>query len=297
MTGVFEGALLKSDRYYHKYFNIIGNIISEQADSFLHISRERIHQAGQKMLEEKLETSLMNKKEEVFSKIHNKEMASFFYFLRGNIVNDSWKAIPLSAGKLEELLAVDKNISLCPEYEDSLDGENALITNKDNDAILLLDAAFKLGYGVMIEGISRHDKPSKFYINNKRSVEVYNIQFKENNSLSLISDEALKILSEGKLVYGFERHFLPCGLSQYPNISLQPEHVASYPFIIPLTPFGRFFPRGILLRATSKSLDEDLPVLINALKKHKDKDISDLDFDREIREFYQKYPFNTTKSI
>ena len=288
----YRGRQFKTNSQF-KYFNIRGNIISERADSFLSLSREKIHPDGKKLLEAKVIASIKEKKTEILTKIEDRPMASFFYFLHDTPIDESWKTINLAGKSLAELLVprVSIYISFESHESDTIDELKGavFVSNRDGCAELLRDAALKLGYGVVIQNIVKHKFPDPYLSSQTRQVVVYQIQFETQSSLSTISSDAIKFLSNQKLNDSRERYWLPCGQDQFPSLSIPSEN--EFPWILRLTPFYDFFPNGIVLRATSKSLEADIPVLTKVLQKHKVA-LSESKIEADLMDFYKSYPFN-----
>lgn len=108
------------------------------------------------------------------------------------------------------------------------------------------------------------------------------------SALSTISDDAIAFLSAEKLGDLRERYWLPCGREQFPELSIDAEN--EYPWVIRITPLHAFFSKGLVLRATSKSLDEDIPLLVREIRKHK-QSVSEAQIEHALRQFYEKYSF------
>jgi hypothetical protein len=167
---------------------------------------------------------------------------------------------------------------------------SVLVGNDLGQAEMVIDATLKLGLGVTISKISKHQVSTPHPGQWARSVVVYQIQFEPSRPESTISEEAIKFLSDEKLSDSRERYWLPCGRDQFHGLNISSK--SEYPWIQPLTKFFQFFDSGIVLRATSKLLSDDLPVLIKELKKHKPSS-SESAIESELKAFYEKFPFES----
>jgi hypothetical protein len=287
----FRGRPFKT-QFRFNYFNIRGNIISERANAFLSLSREKIHLSGQALLEEKVFRSLQRMKSDILLAITNRQIASFYYFIHDEPIDTQWQDIQISGKRLIDVLNVGECVHICfdlrdadsiPELESSF-----LVGNRTGDADLICEAAIKKGLGVHIHEIQQIDIAVPHIQGTTRKVTVYQVEFVSAQNLSEISDQALSFLSNEKLLDWRERYWLPCGLSQFPELSIKT--VNDYSWMLPLTPFCAFFDQGIVLRSTSKSLEQDIPILVSMLKKHK-MSLSEAQIEHALREFYVKYTF------
>jgi hypothetical protein len=290
----FRGRPFKTNTRFN-YFNIRGNIISERADTFLPLSREKIHLSGQEILENKVFKSLNQMQNDILTTITNKSVASFFYFLHDNPIDESWHSIEIAGKRIIDLLQSETTIYVSFELHDEHKPEDlkdeTLVSTHLGGAAMLVDAAMKLKLGVVIQNILKLDVPVMgSSVGQTRPVVIFQVQFVKEKNLSTISDTSLSFLSSENLDDSRERYWLPCGQDQFPELSINSNN--EYSWILPLTPFYIFFPQGIVLRATSKSIDQDIPVLVRELRKHK-KELSEALIDRSLREFYRKYPFES----
>lgn len=288
----FRGRPFKSTQYY-KYINVIGNIISEHADTFLPLSREKIHNEGRILLEKKLMNSIFSKRDDILTIIKNHKMADFFYFINGKENDNSWKEIEIFGKPLGEQLEIEKPLKVTFDNIDRTNIEvqyrEEIIHDKNNEVSILIDAAIRSGLGVSIEKIEYVKATDKQTSENPYNVTVYHIKFVANKSLSFISPSAIKYLSDDKLDDSRARYWLPCGSDIDKTITIPNQYQHSW--IMPLTPFCDFFEKGIILRSTSTSLEADLPILIREIKKF-NYIYTESQIETALRNFYDSYDFN-----
>lgn len=286
----FRGRPFKTNQRF-KYLNIVGNIISERADTFLPLNREKLHQSGEDTLKIKVQNSILEMKNEILALVKNKEIASLYYFLYEKEIDKTWKDIKLNNHNISSLIEIDNEIDISFDLRDfdtfDNNSSNTLITNSNSYADVFRDILIKLNYGIIINKIEEKescDRHSSF----KRMVIIYNIKIVGDKSLSSIGNEAISFLSNKKLSNVRSRYWLPCGEMQMQNISISSDN--NYLWLIPLTHFSEFFQHGILLKSTKKSLEQDIAILISAIKKDKP-ELSEIEIEKALKKFYMDYPF------
>ena len=274
----------------HKYFNIKGNIISERADSFLSLNREKIHRQGQELLDDKIFHSLSDMRDEVMKAVTNKNVASLYYFLFDNGIDQSWKDIRVSGYKLSELLEVGKSIDISFDFDViEPSDKKILVGNRNGDADMLTDVIHKLNFGLVIHDIFEIDTKIPHMTATHKST-IYSVELVSDIKLSRIEPKAISYLSLHKLSKMRVRYWLPCGETQLPEISIS--NKAEYPWIETLTNFSQFFTKGIILRSTAKSLEEDLPTLVKTIR-NSNSGVSEAAIEKELRDFYTTYSFES----
>jgi hypothetical protein len=289
----FRGRPFKTSSRY-KYINIKGNIISERADSFLPLNREKIHQSGQDLLDDKVAKSLLRMQSDIILVIKNKEIASLYYYLNGSEFDKSWKDIKLSGCKLSSLIEVGQHIEVSFDHSNEKIisqpfAGKTVISNDYDGASILIDVIHKLNYGVIIHQINFADAKN-LHTEGTHKITIYSIEILGNPSLSRIEPNAVSFLSCQKLSKNRVRHWLPCGENQFTDISIS--STSDYSWVFQLTPFAQFFPKGIILRSTYRTLEEDMITLVGAIKKIKP-GVSEGKIEESLREFYKEYLFES----
>ena len=292
----------KTENHFSFYYlRIIGNILSGNADEYLTLDRKRFHQEGSGKIISMIEKSLINNKKMILQKIQNKNEASLYYFLNDKIDNDDWKNIQLSDYKINDLIMPNSILFIAPDYHEKKAiflEEKRIITNENSDVETLNRVLYKLKRGVKIINIIAKEYTVDYYPGNHKT-DVYEIEIMENNEASYISDEAIKYIALKGLWDERTRYWLPCGMNQYNEIALNIEWCKKYSWMDDLIYFTAFFPKGIILRSTHLTLDEDINTLISTIKKEKKQtgiSISENTIRQSLEEFYKKYNFTIKKS-
>ena len=217
-----------------------------------------------------------------------------YYFLNDKEIDKKWMEIYLSGNKVSDLIKCREKIDLCFDGTsiDSIErsNENMFIDN-NFDADTYCRILLKLNRGIIINNIYETKSNYGHLQGDKRKVRIYSIKILEKISLSSISHEAISFLSSKKLSKGRARYWLPCGENQMQEISINFDQYRKT-WIHPLTDFFQFFKYGIILRSTWKELDKDMATLVNTVKKYK-KEITANEIEQKLREFYEKYPFES----
>lgn len=286
----FRGRPFKGNQRF-PYFNIRGNIISERADSFLSLSREKIHEEGQNLLEQKISLSLIKMKEDIIRSVKDKAMASFYYYIYNDDIDTTWHELIISGKKIIDVLKDDNYLYLSPDYRDSqiiTESDGLFIGNDSGECDLLLHAARKLNFGIQVCDIKKMLVPLTHDEKRTTTKIVYKVKFVNCRGLSFISPEALRFISIEGIDDWRERYWLPCGQSQFTEISIQAEN--DYRWLSTVLPFNSFFEYGIVLQSTSRPLEEDIPTMVSAIRKHKPS-LSDAQIETSLRAFYTEYPY------
>lgn len=292
----YRGRPFKTNSRFN-YFNIKGNIISERADAFLPLNREKIHPQGQLLLEDKITKSLDSMKDQILSVIVNKSYASLYYFLSGNEINEDWKSITLTGNNLGDLIKPGSHIDVSFDYcegdilPNSGQNTNIFIGNKSSSAKVLIDVLRRKSLGIKLSRIQQEEVQDRRFAELKRKVTIYSIEIVAERALSEIANTAIEFLSTQKLSKQRTRYWLPCGSNQHQDIS-QTADSNRYLWISYLTPLSDLFPCGIVLRSTTRSLEKDIPDLIDAIRS-KGEHLSEAQVDKALREFYDQFPFES----
>jgi hypothetical protein len=284
------------------YAGIIGNIISGSADMFLTLDRKKFHRSGISKIDNAIKKSLIANKENILKKVRNNKEASLYYFLYDNIDNNDWESLELSGHLVSNLIKPGSCFYLALRFFEKgkiieFDEKKPLITNDNWDASTLIKILAKLNRGMKIKSID-NKKYTTYYHPGESITTVYDIEIMDNKALSTISDEGIQYLSLQELLDRRTRYWLPCGKDQYQDISLRIERKDDYPWMDSLMDVACLFPRGIILRSTHKTLDEDIDTLISVIRREKELEgekITEVSIRHSLQEFYKKFPFSAKK--
>ena len=275
-----------------KHFNIRGNIVSERADAFLPLNREKIHPEGQSLLDNKIMKSLLENKLKVLAAVTNRNFAELYYFLVGSESGSSWQDIELSGHKINTLIAVGSLITVSFDLHGNesvtVPEGTVFVDNRVGSAETLVDVLKQKGLGIVIHNILKEDATNNIG-NSVRKVDFYSIEIIADSGASRIESPAIASLSAEKLSKQRTRYWLPCGEQQFPDMTLQ-NGSPNYPWITELTPFCGLFSHGIILRSTSKTLEDDLPTIVQAIKRERPS-AKESTIESSLRSFYSTYQF------
>jgi hypothetical protein len=292
------------DNIFLDYISIVGNILSGSADAFLTLDRQKFHKDGSKKTLVLISKSLIDNKATILQKIKNKKVASLYYFLYDKIDNNDWRTIELFGHTINDLIKPDSKIFLAPYLHmrgtidfDDKSKERIIITNEDWEVSTLIKILVKSKLGINIKNISTKKYTEKFSPGNYET-QVFEVEIMGDKEASIISDDAIKYLSLQELSGRRTRYWLPCGKDQYQEIALDAECMNRYLWMDSLTAFSALFPKGIILRSTHNTIEDDINTLISIIKKEKmlmGISISEASIRNSLESFYKKFTFNSRK--
>lgn len=286
---LYRGRPVDDFTYSPEMYHVTCNIIAGVANEYLQFNREKFHREGMKLFHSKLQRSLTSNKAKLISE--KGPMASLFFLIKDQWNDLGWHDIMLSGHRLVDLVQPKRSLGLC-FHRELLDNPGEGTWLIDEEAHLLVATINGLKQGVIIQAV-RSLPVKKTPYRTRDSVPVFMVEVTAARKDSTIEPNVIQHFSHEGLRNAYIRNWLPYGRGKYEKITLPYE--AKPPWINHLSHFHPLFDSGIILRSTQELLEQDIPVLQKYIASIRS-DVTGIEIDRLLREFYEEFPFETPQA-